>query len=479
MKKNVSMLLLMFSIFALASCAKTIEAPQDLTVENDKIVFTELKDATYKAVFTSKATNKIFNRVVKRNDDIYSFSLPEGAYNLYVEITVCKQVVNTNTITVVIRDVNAVNELKGETMLDSTLIKFIGRTLYDQENNINMMHHSGSGFEVKIVGTSLTADLIGTNTTQQAKKPYLAVIIDGNQNDVRVLSLDEKHNDKLVLVEGLDYGEHTIRIIKRSEALDSFFGVKGVYTDGKFLDVDHRERFIEILGDSTIAGYGNETKQIFINGIPVKDELGYNKYEDKTSANSNILKTFAYITAREVNADYSIVCASGWGLTGSIWTNPQTINLYEAYKRIYATSNNSFVNVYSDESYNFGLARKADAVIISVGTNDLYYIEAMQGDPVGMQERKKAFIDKYKELVDFIMYVYGSKTQIFMVYGAMVEMRMYQTVEAAYANLSSYNNVHLVKLQGDNGAVDHHPSTSSHEEMAQVLLAKVKEVMNW
>ncbi len=479
MKKIINALLIIFSVFLLASCTEPIEAPQDLKVENDLIAFTEIEDAIYKAVFISTADNKVHNRVVSNGTNIYTLSLAEGEYQLYIEITIGKQVVNTNQITIVIRDINAVNELKGETMLDSTQIKFIGRTLYDQVDEVNMMHHSGSGFEVKIIGTSLSADLIGTNTTQQAKKPFLAVVVDENHDDVRVLSLDEKHNNKLVLVEGLKYGEHTIRVIKRSEALDSFFGVKAVYTDGKFLDVEYKDRFIEILGDSTTAGYGNETKQIFINGIPVKDEWGYNKYEDKTSGNSNALKTFGYLTAQAVNADYSIFSASGWGLTGSIWTNPQTVNLFDAYRKVYATTNNSFVNVYSDEDYNFATARKADAVIISVGTNDLYYIEAMQGDQIKFQERKQAFIDKYKELVDFIMYLYGADTQIFMVYGAMVESRMYHTVEAAYANLSGYTNVHLVKLQGDNGAVDHHPSVSSNEEMAQVLIAKVKEVMNW
>lgn len=479
MKKIVSIILFIFSVFTFTACQEKIEAPQDLKLENDILSFSEIDRAKYKAVFTNTTNNKVSNRVIQNNINIYSLSLEEGEYKLFLEITIGNQVVNTNTITVVIRDQNAFNDFKGETMLDSTMIKFIGRTLYDQVDQVNMMYHSGSGFEVKIVGTSLTADLIGTNTTQQAKKPFLAVIVDGNHDDVRVLSLDEKYNNGLVLAEGLEYGEHTIRVIKRSEALDSFFGVKGVYTDGKFLDVDHKERFIEILGDSTIAGYGNETQKILINGFPVKDEWGYWKYEDKTSGNSNILKTFAYLTAQAVDADYSIFCASGWGLTGSIWTNPQTVNLFDAYKKYYATSNNSFVNVYSEEDYNFGAARKADAVIISVGTNDLYYIEAMQGDGIRFQERKQAFIDKYKELVDFIMYVYGADTQIFMVYGAMVESRMYTTAEAAYANLSTYSNVHLVKLNGDNGAVDHHPSVSSNEEMAQVLLAKVKEVMNW
>ena len=70
MKKIINALLIIFSVFLLASCTEPIEAPQDLKVENDLIAFTEIEDAIYKAVFISTADNKVHNRVVS-NGTIY------------------------------------------------------------------------------------------------------------------------------------------------------------------------------------------------------------------------------------------------------------------------------------------------------------------------------------------------------------------------------------------------------------------------
>ena len=354
-------------------------------------------------------------------------------------------------------------------MLYSEKIKFIGRSFFDQEYDAVMVTQAGGGFTVRFKGTSLKADIVGTNTLLGWKKPYLAVIIDNDYDNPNVISLSSKNNDGFILAENLEYGEHEVTLVKRSEALDSFIGVKNVYSDGKLLDRVDKDRFIEILGDSTIAGYGNETKMVA------------GKYEDKTSANSNVLKTFAYLTAKHFDADYSIMCASGWGLTGSEWTNPKTVNLFETYKRYYSTySEAKGKHIYSDELYNFSLGRKADVVIISVGTNDLYYIEAGYKESTSLgDERKQAFINTYKELLEFISDIY-SGVEIFMVYGAMGETRMYPTVKQAYENVKdTMSNVHLVRLYGDQKAIDYHPSVNGHEEMSLDLINEIKKVMNW
>ena len=196
---------------------------------------------------------------------------------------------------------------------------------------------------------------------------------------------------------------------------------------------------------------------------------------------SRYSKTFAYLTAKALDADYSIVCASGWGLTGSEWTIPKTVNLFETYRRYYSTySEQKQQHVYSDDYYKFSDGRKADVVIISVGTNDLYYIEAGYKESTSLgDERKQDFINKYKELLEFITSLYNG-VEIFMVYGAMGETRMYPTVKAAYNNVKDLmNNVHLVYLVGDQKAIDYHPSAKGHEEMSVDLIAEIKKVMNW
>lgn len=468
MKKIFNFILCLLLLF-LVSCGSKLAAPTDFKVADNIITFTEVEGAKHKAVITNKETNKVYNRVVTSGTSIDTLSLGPGSYDIFIEVELDGEIVNTEVLSFFVEDENAVKEVSGESMLYSEYVKVVGRSYYDEEKESVMMPHSGSGFTVRFKGTSLKVDLTATNSLLGWKNPYIAVVVDGDYDNPTVMSITSKSNDGLVLVENLEYKEHEVSLIKRSEALDSFIGVKNVYTDGKFLPREDKERFIEILGDSTIAGYGNETQ--FVNG----------KYEDKKSSNSNVLKTFGFITAQELNADYSIVCASGWGLTGSEWTIPKTVNLFETYKRYYSTYDESKQkHVYSDDYYKFSDGRKADVVIISVGTNDLYYIEAGYGESTSLgDERKQDFINKYKELLEFISSIYEG-VEIFMVYGAMGENRMYATVRAAYDNVKDVmSNVHLVRLYGDQKAIDYHPSAKGHEEMAVDLIAEIKKVMNW
>lgn len=471
MKKIIMLFVLMLSLFAYGCGEATKEqltAPTDFALADNVISFTEIEGAKHKAVITNKETNKVYNRVVTNGTSVESLSLAAGIYEIYIEVSLNNETAVTEVITFVIEDANAVQKVNGEEMMYSEYVKLIGRTYVKDETTV-MISHSGSGLTVKFKGTNLKVDLTATNSSNAWKRPYVSIIIDGDYDNPIIQGVNSKSIDGFVLAENLEYGEHEVTFIKRSEALDSFIGIKNVYTDGKLLPREDKERFIEILGDSTIAGYGNETK------------LVGSKYEDKTSGNSNVMKTFAYLTAREFDADYSIVCASGWGLTGSEWTVPKTVNLLETYKRYYSTySESKQQHIYSEDYYNFSEGRKADVMIISVGTNDLYYIEAGYNESKAIgDQRKQDFIDKYKELLEFITSMYDG-VQIFMVYGAMGEIRMYPTVEAAYNNVKdSMNNVHLVKLNGDQKAIDYHPSAKGHEEMSEVLIAEVKKVMNW
>ena len=468
MKKILNLLLITVLLF-LVSCSGKLTPPNDLVVSDNIISFSEVEGAKHKAVLLNKDTNKEYVRVINSGITLDSLSLEPGMYEMYLEVSLGDEVVKTEVVSFVIEDSFAIKDVSGEDMLYSDYIKIIGRSYYDQELGAVMMTQAGSGFTVKFRGTSLKADICATNSLIGWKKPWIAVVIDGDYDNPNIMSIDKKNIDELVLASGLEYGEHEVTLVKRSEALDSFIGVKNVYSDGKLLNRVDKDRFIEILGDSTIAGYGNETQ--FVGG----------KYENKTSANSNVMKTFGYLTAQAFDADYSIVCASGWGLTGSEWTTPKTVNLLETYKRYYSTySETKQQHIYSDELYNFSLGRIADVVIISVGTNDLYYIEAGQNQSQSLgAERKQAFIDAYKELLEFITSIYPG-VEIFMVYGAMGETRMYPTVKAAYDNVKdTMSNVHLVRLYGDQKAVDYHPSTKGHEEMSLDLINEIKNVMNW
>ena len=357
------------------------------------------------------------------------------------------------------------NELLSESnIVNSEYVKLIGRTYYDDDLDAVMMSQSASGFTIKFKGSSLTADLVATNTDIETKKPYIAIIVDGEYSNPIVKSLDSNEINDLVLVSNLSNTEHEVTVIKRNEAIESFFGLKKISTDGKLLPKVEKERYIEVLGDSTIAGYGIEVP----NGVV------------KTSENTNIMKTFTYLAALNFDADYSIMCNSGWGLIGSKWTNPQTMNLFEVYKRYYGTlnvSNNK--HIYSEEYFDFTTARKADVVILSVGANDLTYIsEGFNISTTEGNKRRDEFTEKYIELLNFINEQYGEDVDIFMV--SWTEVGMDSTIKKVLDKANkTMDNVYMVTVKGDRKASSSHPSIESHAECAQILIDEIRKVKGW
>ena len=442
-----------------------LEAPTDFKIVNDTIVYTPVLDATHKLVIKNKETNVVtYKDDITTGTTIASLGLEPGDYSLYIEVSLGTQKDNTKMVNISIDDPNAVCVLSESNIMNSQYVKLIGRTYYDDNLDAVMMPQSASGFTIKFKGSFLTADLVATNTDIAAKKPYIAIIIDGDYSNPIVKSLDSNEINDLVLVSNLSKTEHEVTVIKRNESVESFFGLKKIATDGKLLPKVEKERYIEVLGDSTIAGYGIEVP----NGVV------------KTSENTNIMKTFTYLAALNFDADYSIICNSGWGLTGSKWTNPQTVNLFEVYKRFYGTlnvSNNK--HIYSEEYFDFTTARKADVVILSVGANDLTYIsEGFNISTTEGNKRREEFTEKYIELLNFINEQYGEDVDIFMI--SWTETGMDSTIKKVLDKANkTMDNVYMVAVKGDRKASSSHPSVESHAECAQILIAEIKKVKGW
>ncbi|MFC3999327.1 SGNH/GDSL hydrolase family protein [Nocardiopsis sediminis] len=105
-------------------------------------------------------------------------------------------------------------------------------------------------------------------------------------------------------VDGLPDGEHTLRVVKRSESpwATSTFGGLVAAPGGEILDAPAaRERQIEFIGDSYTAGYGN------LSGT--RDCTN-----DEVNRTTNADLGFGALTARGLDADYQINAYSGLGM---------------------------------------------------------------------------------------------------------------------------------------------------------------------
>ncbi|HAQ57391.1 MAG TPA: hypothetical protein DCR44_08420 [Acholeplasmatales bacterium] len=245
-----------------------------------------------------------------------------------------------------------VSRLEADDLRSSDLVRWIGRTAYDETLERMFFYHTGTGFTVTFVGTELSVRILATNTTVASRRPYFTVSRDGEVAPEGTSFTVDEADSIVKLAEGLSYGTHTLTFLKRSESIDSVTAIASIQTDGVFLTAPAAPAMkILILGGSGASGYGN---------------LG-SPSVSRTTANSDSLQSFGYLAARDLDADFQFVAASGWGLKWGFnpTNNHGTVNIRAAFERVGIDDDEELVpTVYDVASY------VPDVVIVNLGGND-------------------------------------------------------------------------------------------------------------
>ena len=152
--------------------------------------------------------------------------------------------------------------------------------------------------------------------------------------------------------------EIKIRITLLSEAICGNIGVKDIYAtsyqdDEEIIKSTEKKKYlIEFIGDSITCGYGIEAKA---------------SYEFFDTSTENFEKTYAYISSKLLDFDYSTVCYSGCGIITPGSKMPQR------YTKV-----NSFIG---DLEWDFNKEEnKADIIVINLGTNDIDFTLSFKAD---------------------------------------------------------------------------------------------------
>lgn len=175
---------------------------------------------------------------------------------------------------------------------------------------------------------------------------YFTVYVDGVRQQERFEAVGGKES-LLTIASGLEKGTHTFRLLKQSHVAHSRVVITSISLKGTIGErPDDRKAFIEFYGDSITCGYGVASEYVrLINGTANNDAY----YCDGT-------KAYAFLTAEELNADYSMVSVSGWRLAGTASSIPRTCYPFVNWNR-------------NGLKYDF-TARVPDLVVINLGTND-------------------------------------------------------------------------------------------------------------
>ncbi len=226
--------------------------------------------------------------------------------------------------------------------------------------------------------TSRAGDVSLCGTVGGNCELYFTVYVDGERICDRVMF--PKGESTQVIAKDLSDETHLIEIVRQTEGQYGVFTADTLILKGCTLGEKPAERklYIEFIGDSITCGSGvlckYITKEDMMTYLPEQTgdclyDIGEGQWREE-----DVTHSYAYLTARALNADCSFISYSAIGLMRS-WMN-LGFNAQDLYKK------GAYLREGGDV-YDFSNARKPDFVVVNLGTNDIGLMNGGQGGYVG------------------------------------------------------------------------------------------------
>lgn len=243
-------------------------------------------------------------------------------------------------------------------------VKWEGRYDYTQGEGSNPskinLYHTASGFTVDFVGSALYVEFDCTiSGNSEKKRPYYNVGVDGElmptTSEDRTFYLSGGR-ERVTIVDGLEFGNHTVTCLKMSEPYDALTSIVSMETDGEFIerDVEYDKGNFKFMFVCASGGSGHGSLGFSDDG----GSLG------RTTRNSSSLHSFNYLTARIFGADVQYVGNSGWGVS---FPSSQSVFDVLDYSGITTSNNVNGAKTTALWDYNKWIP---DVIIFNIGGND-------------------------------------------------------------------------------------------------------------
>lgn len=340
---------------------------------------------------------------------------------------------------------------------------------------------------VKIIGRTAEVDqtlwmaLSGTGIEFTAKASRCSLVIcgdsvatGGNENDRSRIAVYV--NDVLVIDDMVDFAEKTVdvwkseqtkeikvRLIKLTEAPMSAIGIKEILTDaGEIKPTAEKKLKIEFIGDSITCGYGTD------------DPDGNHHFK---TATENVTKAYSFRTSEELDADYSMVSYSGYGIiSGYTEGERNTAELVPPFYDKVAFTRGRFDSGFNLTDCLWDFSRFVpDLIIINLGTNDDSFCK-------GHGDRQKEYQTSYTKFLKTVR-SRNPGARILCILG-MMGRRLCPFMEAAVVDYveetrdERISTLWMEEQKAENGySADFHPSVKSHGLAVEQLVPEIKRIM--
>jgi lysophospholipase L1-like esterase len=345
-------------------------------------------------------------------------------------------------------------------------IRYVGRLDFT-DPAAPIMAFPAATIETRFEGDAIDMRLADTASGGTTTTAYYEVVVDSG-TPVKLQTC--RQQDVYPLARNLAAGMHTVRISKRTEASvgkASFLGFR-VRTGSALSLPDAPIRRLEVVGDSITCGYGDEVST----STPDNHKF--------TSSNENALLAYAAVTARALGADYVAVAVSGRGMV-----------------RNYGGES----GMTGPEYYELALPDSPDAswdhtrysphvIVVNLGTND--FSIGLDTATTELDTMRADYRQTYGEFLTRLRELHPSATLIAAV-GPMVS-DSYPEGYYAWTNIRSdvKGVVDAATAAGDSNVFylefapqsspygeDWHPTVATHQKMADLLTAFIREKKDW
>jgi len=321
----------------------------------------------------------------------------------------------------------------------ATPVHLVGR-FYSADKSGRTFTYPGTQIRTRFNGTGLTVKLSDPSGQNQ-----FSIVVDGR---APVVLKTNPTQQEYTVASGLTPGEHELIFTRRTETWIGATKFSGFLLDNAAELVDTKEPFsrvIEVVGDSISCGYGVHGTSSACHFSP--------ETEDATA-------TYGALTAGSVDAALVDVCWSGRGmLRNNDGSTTETMPLL--YDR------------------NWDAPRYvADVVVVNLGTNDYF----AGGDPgPAFESTYVAFVKKVRATHPHAQIICGIGSMLTGADAASARAHVQSVVKTV--NQGGDTKVAFVdwaeQSPADGAGCDNHPNEKTQKKMADVLTAKVKELMAW
>ena len=348
-------------------------------------------------------------------------------------------------------------------ILNDKNAKLLGRThIYEK---VLWLAYSASGAEFEFEGTECIINFVGDNMSTAIEDKIHCARVAVYVNEALVVEdLIDLERKSYKVFQSNECSKTKVRIIKLSETNASTVGIESVQICGsKITPTKMNALKIEFIGDSITCGYG------------IDGRLG----DIYATANENATKAYAYKTAVAIEADYSMVAISGYGIVSG-YTETGDKNATSVVLPYYdklGISYGKFASKLEPASIIWDFSRFVpDIIVINLGTNDQSYcgldISRCEEFQIGYKNFISVIRDKNPNA--YILCTLGTMGDYLYPYlEQSVDNHIYETRDNRISGMKF--DVHS---EADGYAVDYHPNENTNNKAAEKLVKHLRSIMS-